>query len=1135
MNNFNKFNNFKLINKFIKITGTTSKVFEINAIGNLKTFKLINARYIKDFPINIIAEADLRKNYDIRFVYGDSLQEDRAYIFDKTEKAKIATFCRNANNLYVLDEQDKNEIIGYINMERQLNLEGFNNEQIKRMKIAHEMHKRMAYLSTQNMESIIRYNGIAGKFNLGEIDEKDINNYRNHLHSKICTGCRLAKMYSEPAKTIDYKSIPQQPGVMHADIMHITYDEGILHYLVAIDQQCAMTFAVQIKNSEDNQIALATKLIRQCYKRYGHELITIHFDNEPIINNGETKGEIHSEGSDTIFRTPGSHVRRAENVIKLIKTTYRAILVGLDYACPCKLYPYVIRWAVQAINLTSKSGNAVMAPWTIFTKQKLDFENQFRAKFGDIILTRANSNDEKRVKSNKPLTTFAIILCHDENIRGTYVCIDLNTRRIIKRRQFKIHENLNTIIESGIKSIGKASANTTFGHVSECDDIVPTTADERMPNKAECTKQNTQGEFIYPENNNHEIPEPAHIDNIEMEFTEPDVTNDLDVTNDPDDISDNASELTNESDCKSLSEDDDSDQIDYIGKNENIKPNGYDEDIDPIGDSEDENDETEHINDSMNNENPSRRSNREWKPSQKLLETFAVAAVNDDHLTLKQAVQLHGETVVDEAIMKEINNMFDKKVWIEATYEPNIIIVPSQLILKAKYKANGNFDKLKARLIALGNRQKLPENFLWTDVESPTAAISNIMTIFQLIPKLKWKLNIVDIAAAYLHAEIDGDIYMRLNEEISNIIRTKKNLPGKGPMLVKLLKCIYGLKQSGRRWFELLKATFINFGLKQSEIDRCIFYSNSTIIAIYVDDIVIASIETDRVISHLENSFGEITKQLGPEYSFLGMKILANENSLKISQAAYIEKITQGVTELGINRIPHRANFKPRIEDNAKEQNKCKTMQAMYLATRTRPDILYNTSILATNTYDCKEDIERLFRYLKQSREYGITYTDAPINLHCYCDASFMSHIDRKSHTGFAIFLDNCSGAIMAKSKKQQSIAQSSTEAELIALFDAARHLLLLKDLLEEIGIRSNTPTVFEDNKAVISIVANNAIPKGNSKFIERKYLQTREWIKNERMNISFTSSETQVADALTKAKYGDDFIKFQKHILGPK
>ncbi len=105
----------------------------------------------------------------------------------------------------------------------------------------------------------------------------------------------------------------------------------------------------------------------------------------------------------------------------------------------------------------------------------------------------------------------------------------------------------------------------------------------------------------------------------------------------------------------------------------------------------------------------------------------------------------------------------------------------------------------------------------------------------------------------------------------------------------------------------------------------------------------------------------------------------------------------------------------------------------------------------------------------------------------------------------------------------------------LIALFDAARHLLLLKDLLEEIGIRSNTPTVFEDNKAVISIVANNAIPKGNSKFIERKYLQTREWIKNERMNISFTSSETQVADALTKAKYGDDFIKFQKHILGPK
>jgi hypothetical protein len=263
------------------------------------------------------------------------------------------------------------------------------------------------------------------------------------------------------------------------------------------------------------------------------------------------------------------------------------------------------------------------------------------------------------------------------------------------------------------------------------------------------------------------------------------------------------------------------------------------------------------------------------------------------------------------------------------------------------------------------------------------------------------------------------------------------------------------------------------------------------------------------------------------------MKIIATENSIKISQDAYIEKITKTTKSTGVSRIPHKLNFKPKVDNNAKEENKSLAMKAMYVATRTRPEILYNTSILATNTYDSTEDIDKLLQYLKNNKPDGLTFYDDPIDLHCYCDASFMSHVDRKSHTGFAIFLDKRSGAIMSRSKKQQSIAQSSTEAELIALFDAGRNILLLKDLLEELGVQTNTPTIYEDNKAVISIVANNAIPRGNSKFIERKYLQSREWIQNGRLLVIFTPSEDQVADGLTKAKYSEEFMKFKRSILG--
>ncbi len=1101
--------NYKLINKNIRITGTKSNNFVINAIGKLLQFPEIEAKYIKDFPLTIIAEADIRRKYDLRFIYGDDMKDDKAYIFDKKTKQKIAKFARSMNNLYTLQEDDEEEDEAILaTIEQELNLSGFNNEQIRRMKIAHEMHRRMGYLSTQNMENIIKFNGISGRFNLGHIDDKDVRNYKNHLHKYICNGCKFAKMDSEEARLIEYNSIPQQPGTLHADVMHVTYDEGTLEYLVGIDQQSAMTFAVQL--SKNHGIAEAAEDIRNCYKRYGHELKDFHFDNEPAINNKNTKSKIHAGNSNTIFHTPGRHVRRAENVIKLIKRTFKAVIIGLDYACPYKLYPYVIRWAVQSINLTSKSGNALMAPWTIFTGNKLDFSQQFTNKFGDIVITRANSDDSQRPKTNKAVTTFAVVLCHDENIRGTYVLIDLNTKRIIKRRQMRIYQEDNAIIKKGIESIGRASANTSFGHVKENSNSENEEPDEEYqtaPHTNEGSRTNiSEGEEPeHTENNNNGVAEDLiNVERLNDDGLIEERSNDDGLN---DESADN--ELLRDSDCESISEDE----------------------IDPIGDCEENVGENEPEPNADDQE--VRRSSRSWQPTQRALESFALAAIEDDNLSINEANESFGVEITNKAVMKEINNMFDKKVWTETQYAPNMNIVPSQLFLKPKYKANGEFDKLKARLVACGNRQRLPNNFLYTDIESPTASIGNIFAILQMIPKLKYKLNIVDIAAAYLHAEIEGDIYMRLNENISNIIRNARKQPGHGDMIVKLQKCIYGLKQSGRRWFELLSKELQASGLKQSTIDRCVFHANDTIVAIYVDDIIIASKYPEKTIQHLETKFGEVTKQTGDKFSFLGMNITVSENAITITQDAYINKITKEIEMQGAHRCPHKYDFRPKSDNNAKEENKSPAMKAMYLATRTRPEILFNTSILATNTYDTSQDILKLFRYLKESKSDGLKFTDAPIDLHCYCDASFMMHHDRKSHTGFAIFLDKESGAVITKSKKQQSIAQSSTEAELIALFEAGRHLLLLQDFLNEIGIQTNTPVIYEDNKAVISIVANNAIPRGNSRFIERKYLASREWITGGRLRIEFRGSKEQIADGLTKAKYGDEFLKFKKKLLG--
>ncbi len=151
-----------------------------------------------------------------------------------------------------------------------------------------------------------------------------------------------------------------------------------------------------------------------------------------------------------------------------------------------------------------------------------------------------------------------------------------------------------------------------------------------------------------------------------------------------------------------------------------------------------------------------------------------------------------------------------------------------------------------------------------------------------------------------------------------------------------------------------------------------------------------------------------------------------------------------------------------------------------------------------------------------------------------YCDAAFNVHEDRKSQSGYVIFLNNDSSPILFKSKKQSSLAQSSTEAEIIALFDGVRHLILLTNLLEELGIEVNKPIpIWEDNMAVIELISNDKILKGNARFIDRKYFATRDNVQKGDITLKYVDTANQIADCLTKAISGQRFQTFKKILHG--
>jgi hypothetical protein len=202
---------------------------------------------------------------------------------------------------------------------------------------------------------------------------------------------------------------------------------------------------------------------------------------------------------------------------------------------------------------------------------------------------------------------------------------------------------------------------------------------------------------------------------------------------------------------------------------------------------------------------------------------------------------------------------------------------------------------------------------------------------------------------------------------------------------------------------------------------------------------------------------------------------------------------------------------------------------ANYMAVSCRSDIAGAVSRLATKVSNPdSEDMRRLkhlVKYIKGTKEEGIIFRrEEEITLTCYVDASFDSHSDSKSHTGYCFFLGNHSGAFYCRSTKQSLVANSSTEAEVIALFEAAKDVIWLRHLLADLGFKQAHPTVvLEDNLACMAIAEGRGT-HSKIKHYARRFNFLLDIMKQNVIKLVHCRTENMVADCLTKPK---EFLSF--------
>jgi hypothetical protein len=265
---------------------------------------------------------------------------------------------------------------------------------------------------------------------------------------------------------------------------------------------------------------------------------------------------------------------------------------------------------------------------------------------------------------------------------------------------------------------------------------------------------------------------------------------------------------------------------------------------------------------------------------------------------------------------------------------------------------------------------------------------------------------------------------------------------------------------------------------------------------------------------------------LGLMTYFLGMEIKQGKDEVFICQKKYAKEILKKFKLEECREMNTPMNSKEKLckEDGTEKIDQVYFRSLvgclMYL-TATRPDILNAVSILSRFMHCASEwhlkAAKRVLRYVKGTCDFGIKFTKSKeFKLVGFSDSDWGgSTDDMKSTSGYCFTLG--SGVFSWSSKKQETVAQSTTEAEFVAATAAVNQAMWLRKILSDLHLDHKEDTkIFVDNQAAIAI-SHNPVFHGKTKHFNIKLFFLREVQKDGVVTLVYCKTEEQIADLFTK------------------
>ncbi|RVW71061.1 Retrovirus-related Pol polyprotein from transposon RE2 [Vitis vinifera] len=385
-----------------------------------------------------------------------------------------------------------------------------------------------------------------------------------------------------------------------------------------------------------------------------------------------------------------------------------------------------------------------------------------------------------------------------------------------------------------------------------------------------------------------------------------------------------------------------------------------------------------------------------------------------------------------KSMHEEIRALEENGTWTLEPLPKGKRALGSQWVYRTKYFSNGDIERLKSRLVVLGNHQEAGIDY--HETFSPVAKMTTVRAFLAIAASKNWELHQMDVHNAFLHGDLEEEVYMKLPPGFE---RSDPNL------VCRLRKSLYRLKQAPRCWFAKLVMAIKGY--------------------VYVDDLIIsgndsAALKTFK--AYLSDCFK--MKDLGVLKYFLGIEVARSSAGLFLCQRKYTLDIVSEAGLLGAKPcgFPIEHNHRLGLANGEllsnPESYRRLVGRLIYLAV-TRPDLAYSVHILSQFMQEPRikhwEAALRVVRYLKGTPGQGILLrADSDLSLQGWCDSDWAAcPVTRRSLSGWLVFLGQ--SPISWKTKKQHTVSRSSAEAEYRAMAAVTCELKWLKGLLLSLGV----------------------------------------------------------------------------------